>query len=52
MVCATVVGGCLVALVECVRVYSKDFVSHRIFLWYSFCDLMQREQSQKVITTR
>ena len=31
VVCAAVVSGCLVAVVEYVRVYSKDFVSHRIF---------------------
>lgn len=31
MVHAAVVSGCLVAVVMCVRVYSKDFVSHRIF---------------------
>jgi hypothetical protein len=31
VVCAAVVSGCLVAAVECVKVYNKDFVSRRIF---------------------
>lgn len=52
MVCAAGVSGCLVAVVECVRVYSKDFIFSWDFSWYLFCDLMQREQSQKAITTR
>ena len=30
-VLTVVVSGCLVAVVECVRVYGKDFVSRRIF---------------------
>lgn len=33
---AAVVIGCLVDVVECVRVYSKDFVSHRIFYGIHF----------------
>ena len=36
MVCAVVTSGCLVAVVEYVKVYSKDFVSHRIFHGINF----------------